>query len=198
MTSTACLLETCRGVKASGCPQALPLSEAFVTALTQLVAHAPMPPTTPGQPLRHHAGFRLALCACPNGCARPQVADLGLTAAVSIAVSISQCTGCGCCVAACPDAAITLQNDVAVIDAHRCLGCGACHRVCPSKALTAGPVTLRAFLGGRLGRRPRLGAEINPCCADCRPICQSHCAAKARGWRPDCRLRRPKRRPQAF
>lgn len=155
------VLETCRGVKPSGCAHALPLPAAFAAALAALAEAGPVPPglTGLGRELRHHEVFRLALCACPNGCARPQVADLGLVAAVRPAVSPEACTGCGACRDACPDAAIALAAGLAVIDPDRCLGCGKCRDVCPAGAIVCGEPALRAMVGGRLGRRPRLGLE---------------------------------------
>jgi dissimilatory sulfite reductase (desulfoviridin) alpha/beta subunit len=161
MSLPAYVLETCRGVKPAGCPHAALAEEPFVAALENLAAAAPVPSglAALGRPLRHHEQFRLALCACPNGCTRPHVADLGLVAAIPVAVSPRHCTGCGACVTACPDAAISILAGAAGINADRCLGCGACAKACPEKAITAGPVAFRALLGGRLGRHPRLGLE---------------------------------------
>lgn len=45
------------------------------------------------------------------------------------------CGGCGVCVDACPTEAITLINDVALVDADRCDGCAECVEVCPNQAL---------------------------------------------------------------
>lgn len=162
MAVSALLLESCRGVKPSGCRFALPLPGAFAAGLEALAARAPVPAffASLDRPPRHHERLRLSLCACANGCARPQVADLGLLAAREIAVRTDRCTGCGACVAACPDGAFALREGVAALDAACCLGCGRCLAVCPAEALTAGPVAFRVTLGGRLGRRPRLGLEL--------------------------------------
>ena len=162
MPGNTVVLETCRGVKPGICPHGLPLPLDAVAALVELAATAPLPPALAGlaRPMRRHEQFRLAVSACPNGCVRPQVADLGLIAARSVAVDAAACVGCNVCAETCPDAAITLRHGKAVIDAAACLGCGLCARVCPVRAMTAGPVGFRVFLGGRLGRRPRLGLEV--------------------------------------
>jgi len=46
------------------------------------------------------------------------------------------CTGCGECVDRCQMAAITLQDEKAVVDKLRCIGCGNCAAICPSEAMT--------------------------------------------------------------
>lgn len=42
----------------------------------------------------------------------------------------SKCTGCGTCVEWCPQDAITLDDDLAVIDGAKCIGCGQCLAMC--------------------------------------------------------------------
>jgi ferredoxin len=52
-------------------------------------------------------------------------------------VDASRCVGCGICIDACRDKAITV-NDVAVVDPRLCVGCGACVPECPNEALARG------------------------------------------------------------
>jgi pyruvate formate lyase activating enzyme len=46
----------------------------------------------------------------------------------------SRCTGCGHCVAVCPEGALRLENGVAVMDRERCAACGKCVPVCSREA----------------------------------------------------------------
>ena len=46
-----------------------------------------------------------------------------------------KCTGCGICVDACPQEAITV-DDIAKIDADKCVDCGACVDECPNEAIS--------------------------------------------------------------
>ncbi len=41
------------------------------------------------------------------------------------------------------------------------LGCGRCIRACPEGALSAGEQAYRVVVGGKLGRRPVLARELN-------------------------------------
>jgi ferredoxin len=46
------------------------------------------------------------------------------------------CVGCGDCIEKCQMDAITLEDDIAVLNLDRCIGCGVCVHHCPSEALS--------------------------------------------------------------
>ena len=45
------------------------------------------------------------------------------------------CIGCTKCVKACPNGAVSMDNNVAVVDFTKCTACGACVEGCPTKAI---------------------------------------------------------------
>ena len=45
-----------------------------------------------------------------------------------------ECLGCGKCMEACPEDAISLKDGVVITDHAKCMNCGECAAVCPSKA----------------------------------------------------------------
>jgi len=47
----------------------------------------------------------------------------------------NKCTGCELCVKWCPQAAIKMQDDIAIIDRVKCIGCGECLTVCRFHAI---------------------------------------------------------------
>ncbi len=51
------------------------------------------------------------------------------------AVCTTGCIGCGICVRQCADGAISVNDNIAVIDYEKCVGCGRCAEKCPQKII---------------------------------------------------------------
>jgi Fe-S-cluster-containing hydrogenase component 2 len=70
-----------------------------------------------------------------------------------IYIKIEKCTGCGACASICPQQAISIKNDAAIIDYARCNRCGDCTGVCPVGAIyTSVPIYAQSKRGGDLMR----------------------------------------------
>ena len=64
-------------------------------------------------------------------------------------IDSSKCTGCGACVDACPQRAINIYNDLAVINQELCTQCGTCTKICPTGAIyEVAPVYAQLGRGG--------------------------------------------------
>lgn len=50
-------------------------------------------------------------------------------------VCTASCICCGKCAKLCPTSAITVENNLAYIDAEKCIGCGECAAGCPTKCI---------------------------------------------------------------
>lgn len=90
-------------------------------------------------------GCMACAVACPRGVIVPVDYDKHTTIACAShakgAVTVRGCTqgciGCGICVKICPHDAISIQNNLAVIDYSLCTSCGLCAAVCPKKLITS-------------------------------------------------------------
>ncbi len=156
-------LNLCRGAKGEGCPHALDLSDRFEHHLDEVVRSSGWPvfldETHAGKFHRHH-GFQVHVAACPNGCSRPHIADVGLIRACVPGVDASACNSCGLCAESCPDTAIDMENGLPVIDFDLCQRCGHCVHVCDEAAMQCVQDGWRILVGGRLGRHPKLATEL--------------------------------------
>ena len=50
-------------------------------------------------------------------------------------IDSTKCTGCGSCVDVCSQRAISLHNDLVVINQEQCIQCGTCAEACPVGAI---------------------------------------------------------------
>ncbi|MDH5696863.1 MAG: 4Fe-4S binding protein [Dehalococcoidia bacterium] len=64
-------------------------------------------------------------------------------------IDISRCTGCGACVQVCQQGAISIRNNIAVINQRLCHQCGSCLEACPAGAVrVVEPVYAQSRKGG--------------------------------------------------
>ncbi len=111
-------------------------------------------------PLKAHHKFKVLLSECPNACSQIYIADFALHGVVRVDVDVKACSFCGSCVEVCEEKAINLTDFGPFIDEERCVGCGHCIRICPESALTEAFKGYKVYLGGKLGRHPRLATFL--------------------------------------
>ena len=51
-----------------------------------------------------------------------------------VTIDTNKCTGCGGCIDLCPVIAISMINDLVVVNNSLCTECGICVKVCPVRA----------------------------------------------------------------
>lgn len=100
--------------------------------------------------------IKMAVSGCPNSCAKPQENDIGFVAVVEPELDESLCTYCGLCEENCPTGAIFQVGDLPEVDRARCVHCGTCMKICPTEAWKARQQGWTLFLGGKIGKQPRL------------------------------------------
>ena len=82
-------------------------------------------------------------------------------------IDSTKCNGCGSCVEVCPQQAIAIHDDTAVINLRLCIQCGICLEICPAGAINEmvlvhtksqkGGDTMVYGFGGGFGRRGGAG-----------------------------------------
>ncbi len=173
-------IAVCRGVEAqTNCRFAMPMEPSLVAGIASAVGESGWPDFLRAHvvgPILHHHAFRIAVAACPNGCSRPHVADVGIIRACIPALDPEPCTSCRLCQKTCPDGAIVMDTNGPIFDYSQCMRCGLCVARCPERALDCSQSGFRVVLGGKLGRHPRLATEvvgIHP--AECLPAMVAQC-----------------------
>jgi len=110
--------------------------------------------------LFHHK-LKIAIAGCPNGCSRPQIADLALVGMTRPRlVEPEACTACGACAEACPDGAVKQDHGPPEFYRGLCQGCLACSRACPVGGIELDPPGVRVLMAGKLGRHPHLARPV--------------------------------------
>lgn len=104
--------------------------------------------------------LRISISGCVNGCSRPHIKDIGLEGIVTLKRDLKKCTNCRTCLEACQEQAISIGNSGISFNPERCLSCGECARVCPAGALTIERSGVNLLVGGKLGRRPKIGCSV--------------------------------------
>ncbi|WP_432735472.1 4Fe-4S binding protein [Maridesulfovibrio sp. FT414] len=156
-------INICRGIEGGECRFALFVSDGFAAEIERTVNESGWPEFLReryGEKINRHKAFTVNGSACPNGCSRPHISDIGLIRSCVPVIDHDNCIRCEECVRACPDEAMELTDGRVVITREKCLVCGFCVSSCPTEVISCSRNGWRVLAGGRLGRHPRLGTEL--------------------------------------
>ncbi len=105
--------------------------------------------------------FKIGVTACPNNCVKAPISDLGFLAQNEPRVEKDVCKGCKICERTCKVDAIAMVKQKAVIDYDKCISCGQCIKACPFKAMKLEKEGVAVYLGGKFGRKLKIGNRLN-------------------------------------
>ncbi len=105
--------------------------------------------------------FKIAVTGCPNNCAKATENDIGVMGAIVPAWDGEACDDCGACEKICPVAAIRRVEEGYVVDTTLCLNCSRCTTNCPRGAWTVARRGFVLWIGGTMGRTPRLADRLD-------------------------------------
>jgi len=161
----------CFGV--DSCPNALTSSSRLLKTLEEILEEEKITQfliSRVGGKLKAHHKFKVCLSECPNACTQIYICDFALHGVVKISVNPKACSFCESCIETCEEGAIELTEFGPVINEELCVGCGHCLKVCPESALTEEFRGYKVYLGGKLGRHPRLATLLGCFSAEEIPI----------------------------
>lgn len=107
--------------------------------------------------------FKIAVGGCPNNCVKPDLNDLGIVGQMKPNYNDELCKNCKKCTVneVCPMNAASITNGRLVIDKEICNNCGLCIGKCNFNVITHGEEFYKIYIGGRWGKRIRIGSPIN-------------------------------------
>lgn len=105
--------------------------------------------------------FKIGVTACPNNCVKAPLSDFGFMGQNEPRVECDMCKGCRICERTCKVDAIEVANKKATIDYKKCIACGQCIKSCPFKAMKLEKEGIAAYIGGKFGRKLRLGNRVD-------------------------------------
>lgn len=104
--------------------------------------------------------FKLAVTGCPHNCAKATENDIGLMGAILPEWEKESCIACDLCINVCPTRAIYKEGEDYKLDVSKCIFCSICTAACPVSSWKVKVRGWRLFLGGTMGKIPRLGTPL--------------------------------------
>ncbi len=110
--------------------------------------------------------FKMAVTGCPHNCAKATENDIGVMGAILPRWSPETCIDCQLCVNTCPTKAIIREEPDAPsearysLDEDTCIYCSICTASCPVDSWKATAAGYSLFIGGTMGKTPRLATLL--------------------------------------
>ncbi len=108
--------------------------------------------------------FKMAVTGCPHNCAKATENDIGVMGAILPHWDADACLDCRLCVNTCPvQAIIRAEGSGApryVLDEDTCIHCSICTCSCPASSWTPAATGYSLFIGGTMGKVPRLATLL--------------------------------------
>ncbi len=104
--------------------------------------------------------FKIAVTGCPASCLKVQENDFGIMGSIEPKFAEVNCVICGLCEKACKVDAITITEGKLYLNRDKCILCGDCISACRKDAMQVSSEGFTIFVGGKVGKRPRMGNRI--------------------------------------
>lgn len=116
-----------------------------------------------GRELPHK--FKFGVTGCQNNCLKAEENDVGIKGGMEVSYKQDACIGCGVCVKACRQGALSMVDGKIVLDESKCNKCARCVKSCPTDAWEGTPGYIVSF-GGTFGNFVYKGEELVPIIKD--------------------------------
>lgn len=104
---------------------------------------------------------KMGVTGCRHNCGKAREADIGVMGSLEPPEWIEEkCLHCNACIETCPVDALSSVNDKHVRDLDKCIRCSTCALNCPAEAWIDAKRSYKLFVGGTLGKQPRLAGVL--------------------------------------
>ncbi len=104
--------------------------------------------------------FKIAVTGCPHNCAKASENDVGIMGGILPKWNKNICIDCNLCVNICPAKAIYEKDGEYKFDEEKCIYCSVCTSTCPTDAWEIEKQGSTVWIGGTLGKFPRLATQL--------------------------------------
>lgn len=104
--------------------------------------------------------FKISVTGCPHNCAKATENDIGVMGGILPKWEEKECTHCDLCVNVCPTKAICKEEGQYKLDVKKCIFCSICTALCPTSSWVVEKKGYSLFIGGTMGKTPRLGTRV--------------------------------------